>query len=1005
MTLPRLIGFDEEISLIARSGIQFVDFGLTLNVKAMTPGGFARTLSQASLVRLDEREGDYLDPETKRKARAEYEQDVRTSLDLLADIWLPLPVLRLHGSRRFDTGPTNWARGRLVPLKPGEDEENHTHRLVIAFDTSADDYLQPGAAYLSPTMDEVRQGGAKYALAWRGYDPVPFIELPWVEGWLADIFTELAQARLRLDPESITDERDKERKHQQHYLNWLWVLGNSLRGTDRTHDRQVPIFDLLSNGLDQLGEPILVDLALDVGNSRTVGIMVENHPMEQDGLRDRYVLQLRDLSQPHLTYDEPFESRLEFAQAVFGKVDYSCQSGRNSFLWPTIARVGPEAARLASRRRGTEGSTGLSSPKRYLWDKERYGQGWRFNEAFNKSEAEPLATATPFSDLINDLGAALYQNPDDLPVFQPSYTRSSLMTFMLAEVLAQALIQMNSPGQRMKQRQSHSPRHLNSVILSVPPSMPKPERQIFEECVRQAIALVWKSMGWHPIDAEPRFGEPDPEAYPPLPKIVIQWDEATCAQVVWLYSEIINHFGGRPEDFFQVARKARPGDNSPARSLRVASIDIGGGTTDLVITDFSLDQGRGANVFIEPRQVFRDGFKVAGDDIVLEVINRFIVPAFETALSEASVADPGPVISRLMGAEAADVQEKVLRQQLTLQILYPLALLMLKAYENYNTREPAKDETHSIRDLLLITDEEPFRAVRDHVRRGVRLVSRVADFDLLSVRIPFKLRELHELFMQDDMEICKTIRALCEVANLYDCDWLLLSGRPSRMPGIKSVFRTLLPLPPDRILPLHDYRTGDWYPFSSQHRITDPKTTAVVGATLCLLCRERRLPNFYFQAQNLKIASTVRHIGMVDRNMTIKDEDVYYRDVDLDDETYTLDEDAWFEMRGPITLGFRQLSSPRWGASPLYRVEFSPDDSDGRNRARQALDRGSLNGTVLRVRLKRVTKPIESLQVAQVENSNGGALSIGALRVRLMTLNAVGLEENSYWLDTGSIVR
>ncbi|MGV2480861.1 UNVERIFIED_CONTAM: virulence factor SrfB, partial [Salmonella enterica subsp. enterica serovar Weltevreden] len=66
MTLSRLIGFDEEISLIARSGIQFVDFGLTLNVKAMTPGGFARTLSQASLVRLDEKEGDYLDPETKR---------------------------------------------------------------------------------------------------------------------------------------------------------------------------------------------------------------------------------------------------------------------------------------------------------------------------------------------------------------------------------------------------------------------------------------------------------------------------------------------------------------------------------------------------------------------------------------------------------------------------------------------------------------------------------------------------------------------------------------------------------------------------------------------------------------------------------------------------------------------------------------------------------------------------------------------------------------------------
>lgn len=1004
MTLPRLVGFDEEISLIVRSGIQFVDFGITLNMRGLAPGGFTRSQSQSALVRLDMVDGDYCEPGSTRRVKPDYEADLRTSLELLGDVWLPVPILRIHGSNRFDTGPTNWARARLVPLRDGEDEDGHTHRLVLAFDTNADERLQEGAAYLAPTLEEVQQGAAKYALAWRGYDPTPYLELPWVNDWLANLFEENARARLRMDAESIEEELTGERKHQQHYLNLLWLIGSSLRGTSRTHDRPVPVFALLSNSRDRAGEPIQVDLALDVGNSRTVGILVENHPMEQDGLRDRYVLQLRDLSRPHMIYEDPFESRVEFAEAVFGKVDYSCQSGRNSFLWPTIARVGPEAARLAARRRGTEGSTGLSSPKRYLWDKERYVHGWRFNEAFNKGEAEPLATASPFGDLINDLGEALYDNPDDLPVFHPNYSRSALMTFMLAEVLAQALIQMNSPGQRMKQRQSHFPRHLRSVILTVPPSMPKPERQIFEACVRQAIALVWKAMGWHPLDAVPRFGEPDPDSYPPLPAILIQWDEATCAQVVWLYSEIINHFGGRPAEFFKASRKPRPGDREE-RSLRIASIDIGGGTTDLVITDYRLDQGRGANVFIEPRQVFRDGFKVAGDDIVLEVINRLLIPALETALQEASVSDPGPVISRMMGAEAADVQEKVLRQQLTVQVLYPLALHLLKAYEGYNPLTPAEELTLTIREMLGIEDVEPFAAVCDYVRRCVRQVSGVGGFELLSVRVPSRLRRLHDFFLHGDMEICKTIQSLCEVANLYDCDWLLLSGRPSRLPGILAVFRALLPLPPDRILPLHNYRTGDWYPFSSQHRIVDPKTTAVVGATLCMLCRERRLPNFYFQAQNLKLTSTVRHIGMVDRNMTIKDEDVYYSGIDLDDEAYELDETVSFDMRGPITLGFRQLTSPRWGAAPLYRLEFRQEEGDSRNRARDALDRGAQDGAVLKVRLKRQRRPYDMVEVAEVLSSTGVALSTKTLRVRLMTLNAVGLEENSYWLDTGSIVR
>jgi len=40
----------------------------------------------------------------------------------------------------------------------------------------------------------------------------------------------------------------------------------------------------------------------------------------------------------------------------------------------------------------------------------------------------------------------------------------------------------------------------------------------------------------------------------------------------------------------------------------------------------------------------------------------------------------------------------------------------------------------------------------------------------------------------------------------------------------------------DRIVSLHTYRVGDWYPFRSVGgRLTDPKTTAAVGAMVCAL--------------------------------------------------------------------------------------------------------------------------------------------------------------------------
>ncbi len=998
--LPKPAPFEDDIVLIMRTGIQFVDFALTLDPRKLGEGAFLRSASQGTLVRLDydEANDSYIVPDTRAIVKNVAEPiPVRDSLRLFEDVWLPVPFLRLHANTRFIDGPTNWARARLIALAPGESSEGHTHRLVFAFDTNVDPEIPLHSRYLAPILADV-SGGAKFGLAWRGQDTVGFSELAWVTGWVNELYAENAERRLRRGRQEINEACGMMIPHA-HYLNMLWLMGASLGDPLRPEKvrPQVSILPNLPNDVQKKAIP--VDLVLDVGNSRTVGILIEDHPQENDGLSVRYPLQLRDLTRPHHTWEEPFESRVEFAEAVFGKVDHSYKSGRGGFQWPTIARVGPEAGRLASRRRGTEGSTGLSSPKRYLWDDEPYLAGWRFNDAFNKADTEPLAVAAPFCDLINDAGEALYENPDDLAVFSPRYSRSSLMTFMLAEVLAQACMQMNSVGQRSRVRQAHCARHLRTVILTVPPSMPKPEREIFEKRVEQAIALVWKAMGWHPLDLVPDFKDKT-EVWPPLPSVAIRWDEATCAQTVWLYSEIVNHFGGRPEEFIRAARRKRVGDQDKTRGLRVASIDIGGGTTDLVITDYRLDEGRGANVYIQPSQCFRDGFKVAGDDIVLDVITKVVLPVIENALREHGIGDPGPITSRMMGAEVADVQEGILRQQLTLQVLYPLALRILKDYEDYDPLERTEIKVMALSDMFP-EGEQPSDDVLAYVTRCVRQVSGVPDFNLMALRLPLDTARLHGLFVSNHIDISKTIRSLCEIVYLYDCDWLLLSGRPSRLPGIQALFRALLALPPDRILPLHNYRTGEWYPFQSEHRIRDPKTTAAVGAMLCMLCAERRLPNFFFQSNAFQIPSTVRTIGLLDRNMTIKEQDVYFQGINLDDPEYEYP-DTVIEMRGPMTLGFRQLAAPRWSASPLYRLEFT--EKDGNNRALDALNKGA-ESSVLLVRLeRRKHHGYDHLKIKEVSTREGGSVSANQLRIRLMTLNSIGLNENSYWLDTGSVV-
>ncbi len=76
------------------------------------------------------------------------------------------------------------------------------------------------------------------------------------------------------------------------------------------------------------------------------------------------------------------------------------------------------------------------------------------------------------------------------------------MTHMLCEILAQALGQINSVATRLRLGFPASPRQLRTLILTLPSAMPKQEREIFRQRMFEALALVWKAMGWHPQDED-----------------------------------------------------------------------------------------------------------------------------------------------------------------------------------------------------------------------------------------------------------------------------------------------------------------------------------------------------------------------------------------------------------------------------------------------------------------------------------------------------------------------
>ena len=468
----------------------------------------------------------------------------------------------------------------------------------------------------------------------------------------------------------------------------------------------------------------------------------------------------------------------------------------------------------------------------------------------------------------------------------------------------------------------------------------------------------------------------------PEPTLILRWDEASCTQLVYLYTEITQKFQGAATDFLRIMGRPRA-EYGFEPSLRVASIDIGGGTTDLMVTTYQIEGNRAIN----PTQNFREGFKIAGDDILEAVIERHVLPPIGRHLAGCGVPDAGALLQQLFGGDRAGMpeQERHLRKQFVTQVCMPIALALLHAYEG---AKPYGD--HVPFDMpfedFFTADTWPSRRIVDYLERKaqeqgadafrVKDVTFTVNFDALGQEVQNVMRA--------------TLFDLCEVVYTLDCDILLISGRPSRLPAIQDAILALMPVSPNRIIRMHHYRVGHWYPFSdSLARIDDPKTSAVVGGMLCALS-EGQIEGFLLRSSQFTLKSTARYIGEMEISGQIKSDRVLFSDIDLEARA-TADQTAAMRFYAPSFIGFRQLPVERWTATPLYYLELTNP---------QSASRLALPLTVMLERAEvdegdEARK--EDFKVVEVEDADGEARPKSLLQLRLQTLKS----EAGYWLDTG----
>ncbi|HFX9745356.1 TPA: virulence factor SrfB, partial [Salmonella enterica] len=544
------------------------------------------------------------------------------------------------------------------------------------------------------------------------------------------------------------------------------------------------------------------------------------------------------------------------------------------------------------------------------------------------------------------------------------------------------------------------PRQLRTLILTLPSAMPKQEREIFRQRMFEALALVWKAMGWHPQDEDFTTPKQREKSVVPVPEIQMEWDEASCGQLVWLYNEAISHYAGRTESFFNALarpdRQPEPGV-VPGRALRVASIDIGGGTTDMAIVHYQLDDGVGANVKITPHLLFREGFKVAGDDLLLDIIQRCVLPSLQTALQRAGVTDAAALLATLFGDSGRIDTQAILRQQTALQLFMPLGHAVLSAWEQSDINDPFAGLHATFGDLLI---RRPTSNVMNYIQQAIdhALPSGSPTFDIFNVPLQIQFSQLQESLLAGQFTLTTPLHAVCEAISHYHCDILLVTGRPTCLPGVQALIRHLQPVPVNRIVWMDKYQVHEWYPFSQQGRIGNPKSTAAVGAMLCSLALDLRLPRFNFKAADIGAYSTVRYLGVLDNTVnTLRDENIWYHEIDLDKPGAMLDARLHFPLRGNVTLGFRQLANSRWPATPLYCLSINSAEL-----AKTIAGDGVLN---VRLKLRGSSKDSapESFILSDAWLQDGTPVAADALTLKLNTLADRRHSGSHYWIDSGSV--
>lgn len=909
-----------------------------------------------------------------------------TEWNRIENIWFPMPFFQLKG-KKSDFGPTNWCRFKIIPN--GQEGKIKKYTLLIAFDTKTiykDDGFEEDDLQETPIFTNAADISKRFALCNTEEGLIGYCseekKCGWVDKYLLKLFH---------DVDNINDKK-LEMPKLKYLAQYIFILRYIQQFAN------LPTIALYSNQNSAYGN---VDLVVDIGNSRTCAVLFDNSDFSQASpleLQDFTTFQVNGTLKK---YRDSFDMRLAFREADFGG-KFGIMNSRQ-FVYPSMIRLGEEANRLIHKatnmNTGAEKTSTFSSPKRFLWDDKPQKQEWEFVQLEGET-AQPIYIEGISEQLKEDgsLGVGSIKN---------RYSRKALMTFAFLEILSQAKMQINSYEQRNHWGNESMPRKIGRIIVTCPTAMSHKEQIALRKCAEDAAIMLDRFFeNTYTKEMDETEIRKRIQVIPSSKKLSskeerIEWiyDEATSAQFVFLYAEIKERYQRNVADYFDFYGKVRTdlGDYHK-KSLTVGTVDIGAGTTDVMIAAYKYDSSSSQCTLI-PVPLFWESFYLAGDDLMKHLVQQLVIEGRHSPIEQKLRQlgkKPVELLQPFLGTDnGVSFRNRRLRSDFNLQVSVPVVLYYLKLL-----KENQEDTILSFSDIF--GANQPTKAVLVHFKDSF-------GFELSDLQWTYKKKVVSDIV---EKTFDSLIGKISSLLSYYACDIVLLSGRPTSLKPLSDLFLKYYAISPNRLKTMNDYRVGRWYPQDMRHPFIDgngkflnPKSIITTGAMIGQMAENGGLNGFALNLSELKkkLLPTTYYFGR------LNEESLVYLDTMISPENNhaTIDVSSL-----PFRIGVRQMDIPSYPSRPFYKIDYNDykiedrvlgrlSDDPPLNQVQEEIQREKekiKKGMPLKITITRdINDDIENLLLDEVTDKDGNSLNKSFFNLQVQSMSEV----ENFWLDSG----